>query len=309
MKSNQLRIFIALLLAVGLTSCMKDLSDQEATDAPLRNNQEIKNHLLANQLQDSVTATATGLYYIITPSLPNAKKATPAEELEFTYVLSYIDTNTSKAVLVDSTNRTKPVYIPFLTGVVIPGLEEGLLLMKEGQTGRFYIPSNIAFGSDTRDGKMPRYSAVIFDVKLKRSRTQLQQMDDFASIKKLSRPDATVQAGTTSTDSVRVYRLTKGTGAKINEGQTVTVAYTANTLRGATPFDKSDSLTVKLGSGQYITGFDRGIAQLSVGDKAWLVFPSGIGYGSQGSYDQSKGYYIVPPYTPLAFEITVKSAK
>ncbi|RCR68719.1 FKBP-type peptidyl-prolyl cis-trans isomerase [Larkinella punicea] len=305
MNSKHLSALIALFLAVGLVSCMNNLNDPSAGTVE-QNIQQIKDHLTANQLQDQVTSTLSGLYYIITPTPSTAKAATPNEELEFTYTLSYIDPTTKKAVLVDSANRTKPAYIPFLAGVVVPGLEEGFILMKEGQTGRFFMPNNLAFGSNTRENKMPEYSAVIFDVKLNRSRSQIEQMGDYATLKKLPRPDTTAFAQ--GTDSVRVYRLSKGTGARITAGQTVTVAYTANTLRGTAPFDKSDSLTIKLGSGQYIVGFDKGISLLSVGDKALLVFPSGIGYGAQGSSD-SKGYYVVPPYAPLAFEITVKSAK
>ncbi|WP_421827620.1 FKBP-type peptidyl-prolyl cis-trans isomerase [Larkinella sp.] len=305
MNSKHLSALIALFLAVGLVSCMNNLNDPSAGTVE-QNIQQIKDHLTANQLQDQVTSTLSGLYYIITPSTSTAKVATPNEELEFTYTLSYIDPTTKKAILIDSANATKPAYIPFLAGVVVPGLEEGFLLMKEGQTGRFFMPNNLAFGSNTRENKMPEYSAVIFDVKLNRSRSQIQQMGDYATLKKLPRPDTIALAQ--GSDSVRVYRLSKGTGARITAGQTVTVAYTANTLRGTAPFDKSDSLTIKLGSGQYIVGFDKGISLLSVGDKALLVFPSGIGYGAQGSSD-SKGYYVVPPYAPLAFEITVKSAK
>ena len=305
MNSKHLSALIALFLAVGLVSCMNKLDDPSAGTVE-QNIQHIKDHLTANQLQDRVTPTLSGLYYIITPTPSTAKAATANEELEFTYTLSYIDPTTKKAVLVDSTNKTKPAYIPFLAGVVVPGLEEGFLLMKEGQTGRFYMPNNLAFGSSTRDKKMPAYSAVIFDVKLNRSRSQIQQMGDYAILKELPRPDTIALAQ--GSDSVRVYRLSKGKGARITAGQTVTVAYTANSLRGTAPFEKSDSLSIKLGSSQYIVGLDRGIAQLTVGDKALLVFPSGIGYGAQGSSD-SKGYYVVPPYSPLAFEITVKSAK
>ncbi|RRA98959.1 FKBP-type peptidyl-prolyl cis-trans isomerase [Larkinella rosea] len=302
MNSKHLSVFIALLLMVGLTSCFNnDLTDPNAGQAAL-NDQQIKDYLTANQLQDKVTLSPSGLYYLISGVSASGKAATPANELEFTYTLSYIDPTTKKAVLVDSANATKSAYIPFLSGVVVQGLEEGFLLLKEGQTGRFFMPSSIGFGNDTRKDKMPAYSAVIFDVKLIRSRTEEQQIDDYVTIKNLSAPIDTA-------NSIRVYRITPGTGSTIAAGNTVTVAYTANSLRGTTPFDKSDSLTFVAGSGQYIEGFSMGVTKLKVGDKALLVFPSLRGYGVQGSYDQSKGYYVVPPYTPLAFEITVKSVK
>lgn len=308
MKSKQFSLLVALLLAVGLTSCMNNFNDEAAGKAAL-NDQQIRDYLNANQLQSQVKTTGSGLYYIITnpASATTAKAPKAAEELEFTYKLSYIDGN--RAVLVDSSNATKPAYIPFLPGVVIAGLEEGFLLMKEGESALFFIPSNIGFGSDDRSGKMPPYVPVIFEVTLKRSRTETQQIEDYALLKNLRNPQMVSSDIAGNTDSVRVYITSKGTGAKIVSGETVTVAYTANTLRGTAPFDKSDSLTFKTGTQQYITGFDKGIVSLNVGDKALLVFPSSIGYGSQGSYDQAKGYYVVPPYTPLAFEVTVRSSK
>ncbi|GAB3328242.1 hypothetical protein GCM10027299_30160 [Larkinella ripae] len=308
MKSKQFSFLIALFLVVSLSSCMNNFNDESAGKAA-QNDQQIKDYLNANQLQGQVTATASGLYHIISPAQVAATAKTPkaGEELEFTYTLSYIDAN--KAILVDSANKTKSAYIPFLPGVVIAGLEEGFTLMKEGQRGQFFIPSNIGFGGDDRGKKMPTYVPVIFDVKLIRSRSEAQQIEDYATIKKLGTPTLVNSEVAGDTNKIRVYPISKGTGPKVVSGQTVTVAYSGTTFRAPTPFDKSDSLTFKTGSGQYIAGFDRGVVSLNVGDKAWLVFPSAIGYGSQGSYDQNKQYYVVPPYTPLAFEVTVKSAK
>lgn len=308
MKSKQLSFLSALLLVVGLTSCMNNFNDEAAGKAE-ENIQRIRNYLNANQLQDQATPSITGLYSIITPANSNAKEAKLGEELEFTYTLSYIN-GVGQLILLDSANKSKSAYIPFLRGVVIAGLEEGLSMMKEGQRGRFFIPSNIGFGNDTRNGKMEPYSPVVFDVELKRSRTELQQMDDYASIQKLGKPTLTESALAGDTvNIVRIYKKSDGTGPAITSGQTVTVAYVANTFRGSAPFDKGDSLTFRIGSRQVIDGFDMGIRKLNVGDKAILVFPSGLGYGTQGSFDQAKGLYVVPPYTPLAFEVTVKSAK
>ena len=301
MNSKHLSALIALLLVVGLASCMSKLVDPSAGKAEL-NDQQIKDYLTANQLQGQVKTSTSGLYYIINGTATSTKTSTPAEELEFNYTLSYIDPTTNKAVVVDSANRTKSAYIPFLSGVVVLGLEEGLLLMKEGERGQFFMPSNLAFGSDTRSGKIPEYSPILFDVTLKRSRSELEQMNDYATLKKLPAPIDTL-------NNIRVYRLTSGTSTPVAGAKSVTVAYTANLLRGSAPFDKSDSLTFVPGSTQYIPGFSNGVSKLNVGDKALLVFPSASGYGVQGSYDQSKGYYVVTPYTPLAFEITVKSIK
>ncbi|MCP9765741.1 hypothetical protein EGI31_22630 [Lacihabitans soyangensis] len=46
------------------------------------------------------------------------------------------------------------------------------------------------------------------------------------------------------------------------------------------------------------SGIYRGISKLRKGEKARIIFPSSIGYGTNGSGS-------IPPYTPLIFDIEV----
>lgn len=48
---------------------------------------------------------------------------------------------------------------------VIKGWQEGLQLMKEGAKYKFYIPSELAYGSMDRPG-IPGHSVLIFEVEL-----------------------------------------------------------------------------------------------------------------------------------------------
>jgi peptidylprolyl isomerase len=58
---------------------------------------------------------------------------------------------------------------PFLFTVgmhqVIPGWEEGILLMNKGSKTRLIIPSSLAFGNK-KVGQIPANSDLIFDVEL-----------------------------------------------------------------------------------------------------------------------------------------------
>lgn len=82
----------------------------------------------------------------------------------------------------------------------------------------------------------------------------------------------------------------------------VSVHYTGSFLDGRV-FDSSDGrapIKFTLGAGQVISGWDEGIALLSVGEKAYFLIPSRLGYGTR-----SVG--SIPANTPLVFEVELVS--
>ena len=64
-----------------------------------------------------------------------------------------------------SVERDEPITFMAGAGQVIPGWDEGLLLLKKGSKARFIIPSNLAYG-DRDLGKIPPNSTLIFDVEM-----------------------------------------------------------------------------------------------------------------------------------------------
>ncbi|MDR2258454.1 MAG: FKBP-type peptidyl-prolyl cis-trans isomerase, partial [Treponema sp.] len=72
-------------------------------------------------------------------------------------------TFTDGTVFDSSYSRGEPAEFP-LSGV-IPGWTEGIQLMSEGASYRFYIPSDLAYGPQGRPS-IPPYSPLIFDVEL-----------------------------------------------------------------------------------------------------------------------------------------------
>lgn len=59
----------------------------------------------------------------------------------------------------------EPIEVVLGTGRVIPGWDEGLLLLNEGAKATFVIPSSLAYGSQGQ-GDIPPFSTLIFDVEL-----------------------------------------------------------------------------------------------------------------------------------------------
>ena len=76
-------------------------------------------------------------------------------------------------------------------------------------------------------------------------------------------------------------------------------------LLDKTVFDSSrrrnEPLRFTVGVGQVIEGWDEGILLLHEGDKARLVIPSNLAYGTRGAGG------VIPPNAPLIFDVELVS--
>ena len=114
-------------------------------------------------------------------------------------------------------------------------------------------------------------------------------------------------AGFDKTDSGLRYKIIqKGNGQKAEKGKTVSVHYKGS-LPDGTVFDSSykrnQPIDFPLGMGHVISGWDEGIALLSVGDKARFVIPSHLGYGQRGAGG------VIPPNATLIFDVELMNVK
>ncbi len=114
-------------------------------------------------------------------------------------------------------------------------------------------------------------------------------------------------AGFEKTESGLRYKIIQeGDGKKAAKGDMVSVHYKGQLLDG-TVFDSSykrkEPIDFTIGVGQVISGWDEGIQLLKVGDKARLVIPSNLAYGSQGAGG------VIPPNAPLLFDVELVNVK
>jgi len=291
-------------MALALTSCLNNV-DPDAGKAA-ENDAAIKEYIAKNNLTDRVRPTVSGLHYVITSPVSGTAAKTPrlGEEVSFTYVLSLL--NGQK---IDSTPAGRPILIPFGVGTVVPGLEEGLSLLKEGEKATLLLPYYLAFGNaDRKDSTgrvtIPAFTPVRFDIQLLRSRTEDQQIEEFL---------ATQPFGTNRIDrfasGLRIARnaTAPGSGDALRGGQSITVTYSGKLLRTGREFD-AGSFSFTLNSTQVIPGFNEGIANLRRGEKATLLIPSTIAYGAQGSFNRTASASI-PPYAVLRFDVEVTDVR
>ncbi|MGB3591877.1 MAG: peptidylprolyl isomerase [Nonlabens sp.] len=114
-------------------------------------------------------------------------------------------------------------------------------------------------------------------------------------------------AGFDKTDSGLRYKIiNKGDGAAAENGKTVSVHYKGMLPDGKvfdSSYNRNQPIDFKLGQGQVIAGWDEGISLLNVGDKARLVIPSHIAYGSAGAGG------VIPPNATLVFDVELMEVK
>jgi FKBP-type peptidyl-prolyl cis-trans isomerase len=95
-----------------------------------------------------------------------------------------------------------------------------------------------------------------------------------------------------------------GTGPVPVAHDTAYVQYTGKFLNGNV-FDTNiggADLVFPVVEGWLISGFDEGITYMREGGKALFLMPSKLAYGSAG-------YYSIPGYTPLLFEVDLVKVK
>ena len=110
----------------------------------------------------SVKPTASGLYFIKTTS-GKGKQAVKGSTVQVHY----------KGMLIDgkefdnSYQRGEPIELEVGKGMVIPGWDEALQMMKVGDKAKLIIPSKIGYGErGAGGGVIPPYATLIFEVEM-----------------------------------------------------------------------------------------------------------------------------------------------
>lgn len=245
-----------------------------------------------NKARDNVQVTPSGLQYMVIAEGPE-DGATPVSTdlVQVHYVGTLRD-----GVEFDS-SRARGAAATFRLNQVIPGWTEGVQLMSEGDTFRFFVPPELGYGeTGTRGGPIGPNEALIFEVEL--LKVQNPERNLFASNAFLE--ENKKKDGITVTDSGLQYEvLSEGSddGASPAASDVVKVHY-AGTLINGTEFDSSYARgePIEFPLNRVIAGWTEGVQLMSVGDKYRFFIPPELAYGQNG-----KG--SIGPNEALVFEV------
>ena len=132
---------------------------QEKADRESRFNTEVAKSILdQNRKKENIKETASGLQYEV------IKEGTGKKPVETDRVkVHYVGTLYSGQKFDSSRDRGEPAV--FGLNQVIRGWTEGLQLMTEGSTYKFWIPAELGYGNRAT-GNIPAGSLLIFEVEL-----------------------------------------------------------------------------------------------------------------------------------------------
>jgi len=296
-KRNILKAAVLLMmLPILLQGCKKDDSQEQ---------KDQENRLLMQYLEDnniSQEPTASGLYYI---EIEEGTGNQPFNQfiVDFNYTTELVEgtvIGTSHEELAKDKDifNENVLYGPFrmmvgFTGV--PGLDEGLKLMREKGISKMIIPSNIN-GSNP-----PPYTTHIYTIELINTFDDPEQFQTNQIVSYLVENDFDSVYVTDS--GLHYIEQQAGLGDNIKNGDIVDIWYTGYFLDGRIFTSNVDGtvMTVDMPATKYIPAWDEALKLMKPGTRAKIIVPYELGYGVSGTGPTGP----IPPFMTLVYDIDI----
>lgn len=144
----------------------------ESANAQLeKDDEQLQTYFQENNLNPQ--KTESGLYYIIEQE-GNGANIERGQKVTVNYTGQTLAGEKFDSNVDPDFQHVEPFVFAAGVGQVIPGWDEGILLLKKGSKARFFIPSPLAYGSRGMGPKIGPNSILIFDVEI----TDVAEMDE-----------------------------------------------------------------------------------------------------------------------------------
>ncbi|MDR1672281.1 MAG: FKBP-type peptidyl-prolyl cis-trans isomerase [Bacteroidales bacterium] len=164
-----------MLLSGCQPGCRRyNVQQPEQTSAAAKTDDLLRIHqyLVDKDMQDAKSYAAQKNWHMqVTPSgllyeiywRGDGRKTIPGQIVELSYILSLAD---SSHTVCYTSERLGIKSFRIGQGGVEAGLEEGVLLMREGDKAHFILLPHLAYGLMGDDGCIPRRATIVYDVEL-----------------------------------------------------------------------------------------------------------------------------------------------
>ncbi len=117
---------------------------------------------LVDNLSAGMQKTDSGLYYKITKTNAAGKAPKAGDIVAVHYAGRLVDGTEFDS----SFKRNEPIEFPVGMGRVIKGWDEGIMMLKEGETATLLIPADLGYGARGAGGVIPPNAWLVFDVEM-----------------------------------------------------------------------------------------------------------------------------------------------
>lgn len=235
----------------------------------------------AEKKPEIITTESGLMYQILTKG--NGQRAKSGDVVK----VHYHGTKLDGTKFDSSYDRGEPLPLKLGVGMVIKGWDEGIALLSVGDKAKLTIPGHLAYGERGSGELIKPNDTLVFDV-------ELVEIIDIGPFNIEGKEPITTSSG------LKYVKIKETEGETPKANQTVFVHYTGY-LENGTKFDSSwdrmRPFNFALGQGRVIKGWDEGIANLKVGEKARFIIPSTLGYGEKGAGG------VIPPNATLIFDV------
>ena len=224
------------------------------------------------------------------------KNIITSDVVTFNYTGYFTDSLGNPVIFDNTIERKIPTVLRPGSNRSLPGIEEGLTYLKNGEKAILYIPAEMGFGK-MGQGIIPKNKALVFDVEI----VDIQPYPFFEA------------SGDTIKQSsgLKYIQVRKGTGDVVDSGSSVSIAYTGFIIDSSgirRIFDASREsgklLEFTPGKNKVIKGFEEGVKDMRLGEGRTLIIPYTLGYGEQGMPEAG-----IPAKATIYFDVELVDIK
>jgi len=200
------------------------------------------------------------------------------------------------------------------------GIEEAFYLLQKGDSVSFYINALTFYEDYLNVSKTPTFLSenedIIITIRLlniensKEYKDRLVNDKELLELKELKDIGTLLKKWNASNDSILeiggiyIQIKNKSKGAKVLGNDILKLNYRASFINNAVFYDtykngKPDEFQIGR-EGQMVEGLKKALLNMHYGEKATVLVPSFLGFGSKGSAGK-----IIPPYTPILYDIEI----
>lgn len=269
-----------------------------------------------------------GLFYKIIKKADSEKKSQEGDII----TISMIYKTEKDSVLFNSNTVGQPVMVRNVKPTYKGDINEIFQILSVGDSAQLIISADSFYMRNANQKTLPPFvtkgSMLHFEIKILSIKTKAEfDKEVMAKMNEQIKAEEVLIKAYIDNNKIKqepdaeglyFISLKKGNGKKPKDGNTVAANYVGYLLDGKVfdtniedsakkynLYDKRGQykpLEFKLGAHSVIPGWEKGVAMMSVGEKAKLIIPSKLAYA-----DRDMG--VIKPFSPLVFFVELKEVK